>query len=111
MRTRRYVCVCLSVFLCVCDIVHVYKHKHTHQETYSYYTLPFCKPDADKVTTRWAGLGEALEGNSLVQSNYAISFGQGLNKTFVCTMRLDAQAHILKRHSLQCFYRINTPGH
>jgi hypothetical protein len=26
------------------------------QETYSYYTMPYCKVDPDKLVTRWAGI-------------------------------------------------------
>lgn len=48
------------------------------QETYSYYTLPFCKVNPDKWETRWAGLGETLEGNSLVKSDYAIKFKKNI---------------------------------
>jgi hypothetical protein len=34
------------------------------QETYNYYTLPFCKTHPeDKVKRKWSGLGEVLEGN------------------------------------------------
>ena len=53
------------------------------QETYSYDTLPWCEKEPDQVTTRWAGLGEALEGNALEASDYAIRFGENTPRTTV----------------------------
>lgn len=45
------------------------------QETYNYYYLPFCKVDPSRAPERkWAGLGEALEGNELINSQYPIKF-------------------------------------
>jgi transmembrane 9 superfamily protein 3 len=61
------------------------------QETYSYYSLPFCKVDPDKWETRWAGLGEALEGNALVKSDYNIRFKKNEETTLVCSTKLDAK--------------------
>jgi hypothetical protein len=39
---------------------------------YAYFTLPFCKADPNKWERQWAGLGEALEGNELVLSDYDV---------------------------------------
>ena len=61
------------------------------QETYSYYSLPFCKVDPDKWETRWAGLGEALEGNALVKSDYNIRFKKNTETTLVCSTKLDTK--------------------
>jgi transmembrane 9 superfamily protein 3 len=78
------------------------------QETYSYYTLPFCKRDAEaKVKTRWAGFGEALEGNSLIESDYGITFAQDSAKTTVCSMVLDAQAADMFRYAVANHYWAN----
>lgn len=42
------------------------------QETYSYYSLPFCRPaDGDH---KWGGLGEVLGGNDLIDSRIHINF-------------------------------------
>ena len=43
---------------------------------------------------RWAGLGEALEGNSLVKSDYTIKFKETLTEAKVCStlLRRDAAA-------------------
>lgn len=49
---------------------------HNPQETYPYYSLPFCKPDIpeSELATSQAGIGEALEGNQLVDSGMKIEF-------------------------------------
>lgn len=46
------------------------------QETYNYYTLPFCKPGDGKTRPehKWGGLGEVLEGNELIDSQLAFKF-------------------------------------
>ena len=45
------------------------------QETYNYYYLPFCAPLADdKPAHKWAGLGEVLGGNELIDSQLNIKF-------------------------------------
>lgn len=43
------------------------------QETYNYFSLPFCRPQG-KVSHRWGGLGEVLGGNELVDSGIEIKF-------------------------------------
>jgi len=58
------------------------------QETYAYFTLPFCKAEPDKWEKQWAGLGEALEGNELVLSDYEVKFGQDVPPTVVCAQEL-----------------------
>lgn len=45
------------------------------QETYNYYYLPFCKPDAgEKPAHKWGGLGEVLQGNELIDSQLDIKY-------------------------------------
>ena len=59
------------------------------------------------------GLGEALEGNSLVQSDYVIKFAQNLPKTTVCSMLLDRQAEDMFNYAVLQFLVVclcaNTP--
>ena len=43
------------------------------QETYNYYSLPFCRP-AENPTHKWGGLGEVLGGNELIDSEIEIKF-------------------------------------
>ena len=67
------------------------------QETYSYYSLPFCKVDPDKWETRWAGLGEALEGNALVKSDYILRFKKNTETTLVCSTKLDQKVRVVPK--------------
>jgi hypothetical protein len=100
-------CVCLVEF---CDGVQVtlWVNKvgpyENPQETYPFYMLPFCKVrslamrsrgsgigfhwticfgpkmDRSRMVTRWAGFGEALEGNSLVKSDFDVRFRKDITK-------------------------------
>ena len=45
------------------------------QETYNYYSLPFCHPSGDDATHKWGGLGEVLGGNELIDSQVDMKFG------------------------------------
>lgn len=53
------------------------------QETYNYYELPFCKPEAGKTKPehKWGGLGEVLEGNELIDSQMEFKFRSEWNAT------------------------------
>jgi len=62
---------------------------HNPQETYTYYSLPFCVPAGGFHTKRkYAGIGEILEGNELVQSAMAMHFGIDVPKTLLCSQTL-----------------------
>lgn len=99
MNSSLLVLVTFAVFLniCICD-------EHTHhytdgegvllwvnkvgpyrnpQETYKYYSLPFCKPLED-VESRFEGLGEALQGYELIQSDMKIFFKRDTPETPTC---------------------------
>ena len=43
------------------------------QETYNYYSLPFCHPSGH-AGHKWGGLGEVLGGNELIDSQISIKF-------------------------------------
>eukprot|EP00003_Mantamonas_plastica_P024641 TRINITY_DN462_c1_g1_i10.p1 TRINITY_DN462_c1_g1~~TRINITY_DN462_c1_g1_i10.p1 ORF type:complete len:259 (-),score=64.70 TRINITY_DN462_c1_g1_i10:76-810(-) len=58
------------------------------QETYTYYSLPFCKPSGDPVHRSSGWLGEALEGNELVDSAIPIKFQADVEPTPICAMTL-----------------------
>lgn len=53
------------------------------QETYNYYSLPFCRP-SENAPHRWGGLGEVLGGNELIDSQINIKF-QSMPFTYTCT--------------------------
>ncbi|KAL9229060.1 hypothetical protein vseg_004576 [Gypsophila vaccaria] len=59
------------------------------QETYNYYSLPFCHPSGNPGH-RWGGLGEVLGGNELIDSHIDIKFGKNIEKTTICELELDA---------------------
>ena len=46
---------------------------HNPQETYTYYSLPFCRPPGDERVSS-GGLSQVLEGNYLVDSGMRINF-------------------------------------
>ncbi|GAB4844785.1 Transmembrane 9 super member 1 [Ancistrocladus abbreviatus] len=59
------------------------------QETYNYYSLPFCHRTGD-ATHKWGGLGEVLGGNELIDSQTEIKFGKNVDRTTICELELDA---------------------
>jgi len=67
---------------------------HNPQETYPFYSLPFCQPtvsDSDLAKSQ-AGIGEVLEGNQLVDSGLKIEFLKDTNGPVkLCTKELTEQ--------------------
>ncbi|KAM0946324.1 putative nonaspanin (TM9SF), MFS transporter superfamily [Dioscorea sansibarensis] len=59
------------------------------QETYNYYSLPFCQ-SSENPTHKWGGLGEVLGGNELIDSHIDIKFQKNVSKGTICTIELDA---------------------
>ncbi|KAJ6416189.1 hypothetical protein OIU84_004899 [Salix udensis] len=59
------------------------------QETYNYYSLPFCHPSGDDATHKWGGLGEVLGGNELIDSQVDMKFGKNVDKDVICQLELD----------------------
>ncbi|CAH8251883.1 unnamed protein product [Arabidopsis lyrata] len=58
------------------------------QETYNYYSLPFCRPSGNNVH-KWGGLGEVLGGNELIDSEIAIKFLKNVDRNVICPLELD----------------------
>ncbi|CAI9770128.1 unnamed protein product [Fraxinus pennsylvanica] len=58
------------------------------QETYNYYSLPFCH-SAFNAAHKWGGLGEVLGGNELIDSLIDIKFQKPVDKTTICELELD----------------------
>ncbi|XP_057863696.1 transmembrane 9 superfamily member 1 [Cryptomeria japonica] len=58
------------------------------QETYNYYSLPFCHP-GNNPTHKWGGLGEVLEGNELIDSQIEIKFGKNVDRSKICSLELN----------------------
>ncbi|RWV84982.1 hypothetical protein BHE74_00050352 [Ensete ventricosum] len=59
------------------DLVNLWVNKvgpyNNPQETYNYYSLPFCHP-SENPAHKWGGLGEVLGGNELIDSQIQIKF-------------------------------------
>ncbi|RXH92277.1 hypothetical protein DVH24_033173 [Malus domestica] len=54
------------------------------QETYNYYSLPFCH-QSENAAHKWGGLGEVLGGNELIDSQIEIKF-QSMWTSLLCKM-------------------------
>ena len=79
---------------------------HNPQETYVYYSLPFCstKP-VDELEHRWDGLGEVLEGNDLISSGLKLSFRKPVGQhTKVCSMKLDEETTAQLQYAVRNHY-------
>lgn len=66
---------------------------HNPQETYVYYSLPFCstKP-VSQLEHRWDALGEVLEGNDLIYMGLDMAFRRPVwDHSKICSMKLDAE--------------------
>ncbi|KAG4164752.1 hypothetical protein ERO13_A13G036100v2 [Gossypium hirsutum] len=58
------------------------------QETYNYYSLPFCHLGTNPAH-KWGGLGEVLGGNELIDSQIDIKFQKNVEKSTICQLELD----------------------
>lgn len=79
---------------------------HNPQETYGYYSLPFCQPDhmehePQKVFS--GGIGETLEGNQLVNSGVEVHFKED-TKGQLCTKRLSKRDQDAFRYAVSQHY-------
>ncbi|WKA11382.1 hypothetical protein VitviT2T_028884 [Vitis vinifera] len=59
------------------------------QETYNYFSLPFCHPPGN-AGHKWGGLGEVLGGNELIDSQIDMKFKKNVERTTICIIELDA---------------------
>jgi len=67
---------------------------HNPQETYGFYSLPFCIPPAPqaKPSSSFGGIGEVLEGNQLVHSGLSIQFKKDTTQPLeLCSQTLSQQ--------------------
>eukprot|EP00088_Acartia_fossae_P031989 TRINITY_DN32787_c0_g1_i1.p1 TRINITY_DN32787_c0_g1~~TRINITY_DN32787_c0_g1_i1.p1 ORF type:complete len:592 (-),score=97.35 TRINITY_DN32787_c0_g1_i1:248-2023(-) len=100
----------IFVLLLVCQNVncdehnHIYEEKdevvlwmntvgpyHNRQETYGYFTLPFCAGPKESIDHYHETLGEALQGTELEFSGLEIQFNVATPKTQYCKIELDAK--------------------
>lgn len=78
------------------------------QETYMYYSLPFCQPDQSNIEGRMESLGEALQGYELRKSGIEFSYKRDVPKSPICSEVLTPQgASVFKKViSRQYWYQL-----
>ena len=62
---------------------------HNRQETYGYFTLPFCIGPKESISHYHETMGEALQGTELEFSGLQIDFKADIHKTEYCKVKLD----------------------
>ena len=66
---------------------------HNPQETYSFYSIPFCQPNLGKeLKHKWDGIGSILEGNELIDSGLHVQFKVDMASTRLCDVALTAES-------------------
>ena len=58
---------------------------HNRQETYAYFSLPFCKGPIKEIGHYHETLGEALQGVELEYSGLELGF-KGMTCTYTCSV-------------------------
>ena len=79
---------------------------HNPQETYLYYSLPFCstKP-VDQLEHRWDALGEVLEGNDLISSGLRFSFKETVaDHSKICSVTLTEETSAQLQYAVRNHY-------
>lgn len=131
LRASAALCACLLGGALADEYAHRYKDGeavnlwvnkvgpyHNPQETYIYYSLPFCstKP-VDQLEHRWDYLGEVLEGNDLISSGLGVQFKEPVkDHSKVCSLTLTddsvAQLQYAVRNHYWCAQpaALPTPG-
>eukprot|EP00041_Stephanoeca_diplocostata_P015709 m.300809 g.300809 ORF g.300809 m.300809 type:complete len:597 (-) comp20131_c0_seq2:327-2117(-) len=77
---------------------------HNRQETYSYYTLPFCKGPVTEIAHHHETLGEALQGVELEFSGVAINFLVDVHPTEICSISMDERKLAAFRYAVKHHY-------
>lgn len=74
------------------------------QETYGYFTLPFCKGPKKEISHYHETISDAIQGVDLIFSGYGIEFKSDLPKTIVCAMELDKEKMLSLAYAVQNNY-------
>nr|VZI34539.1 unnamed protein product [Spirometra erinaceieuropaei] len=77
---------------------------HNKQETYKYFSLPFCKGPQKNIEHYHETLAEALTGVELEFSGLDIRFKQAVPKTVFCTSELTAEGYEDLKHAVDDKY-------
>jgi len=87
---------------------------HNRQETYSYFSLPFCKGSKQTIGHYHETLGEALQGTELDFSGIDIAFERDMQKVEYCSIELteesyEALVYAVKNHYWYQMYMDDLP--
>ncbi|XP_057314270.1 transmembrane 9 superfamily member 3-like [Hydractinia symbiolongicarpus] len=77
---------------------------HNRQETYEYYSLPFCKGDKKTISHYHETLGEALQGVELEFSGLDVIFKKETPLTKFCSVQLNEQDYEAFAYALKNRY-------
>lgn len=66
---------------------------HNRQETYTFFSLPFCRGPKETISHYHETLGEALLGVELDFSGLDIQFRADVDKTVYCEVQLDQEKY------------------
>jgi transmembrane 9 superfamily protein 3 len=99
---RMVLLVCISLVVSADEHDHEYEPReevvlwfntvgpyHNRQETYRYFTLPFCRGKKESFSHHHETIGEALQGVELDFSGLEINFGEDVPDTVYCSVQLD----------------------
>eukprot|EP00053_Salpingoeca_punica_P013638 m.123412 g.123412 ORF g.123412 m.123412 type:complete len:590 (+) comp16249_c0_seq1:245-2014(+) len=87
---------------------------HNRQETYRYFTLPFCRGPVESVSHHHESIGEALQGVELEFSGLDMKFMEDQAQTEYCSIELDesrfkALQYAIKNHYWYQMYLDDLP--
>ena len=78
---------------------------HNRQETYDYYSLPFCKGTSTKQHVRpHENIGDALQGVELVFTGLDVNFKQDVPATNYCEVEINERNHESLVHAIDNHY-------
>jgi transmembrane 9 superfamily protein 3 len=78
---------------------------HNPQETYAYYSLPFCRPTQHKnMKETDDSLGVILEGDELTDSGLFVQFRKDIDMKTICELTIDKEAETIFLDAVQNHY-------
>jgi len=73
------------------------------QETYPYYSLPFCQPEK-QIESHFEGLGEALQGYELRKSAMPLRYKENIDRKEICSKILSLSESKKFQHAIKNQY-------
>lgn len=77
---------------------------HNPQETYAYYSVPFCKPSGKTIKHKSDGVGALLEGSDLTDSGFKLHFRENQKNSVLCDKKLSADDVAEFTHAVRSHY-------